>query len=151
ADGKTTSDIDTIVAKVSVSEKRSDFSFIIWEDHLRFYGSSDKHARSPAHNMPYGTWQHIAATRAGSTVKFYVNEQLIDENKLVEYFQVSDNPLIIGNFPDIGFNFSGKMDDLRIYNRSLNQEEIMLIADADNLNAHVSHCDHCSHDSAMRR
>lgn len=143
ADGKATSDIDTIVAKVPVSEKRRDFSFIIWEDHLRFYGSSDNYARSQAYNMPYGTWQHVTATRAESTVKFYIDGRLIGQSHLAEDFPISDKPLIIGNFPDIGFNFSGKMDDLRIYNRSLTGEEVRLLADGNNLNAHISHCDDC--------
>jgi Concanavalin A-like lectin/glucanases superfamily len=150
-DGKAASDIDTIVAKVPVSEKRSDFSFIIWENHLRFYGSSDNYARSPTHHVPYRMWQHVAATRAGDTVKFYINGQLIGEDQLPESFTISDNPLIIGNFPDTGFNFNGKMDDLRIYNRSLNQGEVMLLADADTLNAHVSYCDDCPRDAAMHR
>jgi hypothetical protein len=134
ATGSETSDIDTLVAKVPISGTDCDFALILWEDHLRFYSSNNSYATSPTHDIPYETWIHIATTRAGSTVKFYVNGHLIGENELSGDFNVSDNPLIIGNFPDTGFNFSGRMDDLRIYNRSLNQEEVMLLADVDTYN-----------------
>ena len=134
ATGSETSDIDTIVAKVPISGTDCDFAIILWEDHLRFYSSKNRYATSPTHDIPYETWIHIATTREGSTVKFYVNGHLIGKNQLSEVFNVSDNPLIIGNFPNTGFNFSGRMDDLRIYNRSLSQEEVMLLADVDTCN-----------------
>ena len=136
ATGSKSSDIDTIIAKAPISGTNHDFALILWEDHLRFYGSGNVYAPSPTHDLPYETWIHIAATRAGSTVKFYINGNLIGSNKLHGNFNVSDNPLIIGNFPETGFNFSGSMDDLRIYNRSLNQEKVMLLANIDTCNRH---------------
>ena len=134
--GRGASDVDTIVAKVPVSGTNRDFALILWEDHLRFYGSGNGYAHSPIHGIPYEKWIHIATIREQSTVKFYVNGHFIGEDQLSGDFNVSDNPLIIGNFPDTGFNFSGKMDDLRIYNRSLNQEEVMLLAAVDSCNRH---------------
>jgi hypothetical protein len=84
--------------------------------------------------MPYAAWQHIAVTRAENTVKFYINGQLIGKDQLTEDFPVSDNPLIIGHSPERDANFSGKMDDLRIYKRSLSQEEVVLLLKNDPLN-----------------
>jgi hypothetical protein len=38
---------------------------------------------------------------------------------------------------------------MKIYNRSLNQHEVALLADTDNLNAQVLHCDSCFIDSSI--
>jgi Concanavalin A-like lectin/glucanases superfamily/Trypsin len=142
--------IDPLVAKVSVSKKNRDFALMIWQDHLRFYGGGESYARSLSHSMAYGTWQHIVTTRAGNTVKFYINGNFIGQDRLVEDFPLSDNPLIIGYLPDAGWNFDGKMDDLRIYNRSISHEEVVLLTCAKNLNPPFPHCDHRLRDSAMR-
>ena len=123
---------------------------MIWQNHLRFYGGGESYARSPAHGMAYGTWQHIVTTRAGNTVKFYVNGNFIGQDRLAGDFPLSDNPLIIGYLPDAGWNFVGKMDDLRIYNRSISQEEVVLLACANTLNPPFPYCAHRLLDSAMR-
>jgi hypothetical protein len=148
---KTVSDIYPIVAKVSVSKKRPDYSVMIWKNHLRFYGGGERYARSRTHGMPYGTWQHIAFTRAGNAVKFYVNGNFMGEDRLAADFPLSDNPLIVGYLPETGWNFVGKMDDLRIYNRNLSQEEVELLACPTNLNARVPYCNHRLHESARRQ
>lgn len=145
-DGKALSDRDTIVAKVPLTNKNSDFAFMIWEDHLRLYGNMEHYAKSLAHTISYATWHHVAVTRLGNIVKFYVNGKFLGHDQWSNDFSVSDSPLVIGNFPEAGLNFSGKIDDLRIYNRSLTQEEVMRLADADNLKARVSSCPPCSHD-----
>ena len=134
--------IDPLVAKISVSKQQRDFSVMIWQNHLRFYGGSESYARSPAHNMAYGTWQHVVTTRVGNAVKFYINGNFIGQDRLAGDFPLSDNPLIIGYSPDADWNFAGKMDDLRIYNRSISQAEVVLLACANNLNPHFPSCDH---------
>jgi hypothetical protein len=149
--GRTSSDQNTILAKVSLSKKSRDFSVMVWENHLRFYGGGENYARSAAHNMSHATWQHVATTRAANTVKFYINGHFIGQDRLAEDFPVTDSPLIVGNLREAGWNFSGKMDDLRIYNRSLSREEVRRLADIGSLNARVWHCDHCSSDSGMPR
>lgn len=133
ADDVAASDIETIVAKVPVSETKGDFFFFIWKDRLRLYGGSKAYARSHILSMPYETWLHIAVTRAGNAVKFYVNGEFLGEDYLAEDFPTSDNPLIIGSSPGAGFHFNGKIDELRMYNRSLHQEEVRLVAGARNL------------------
>jgi hypothetical protein len=65
-----------------------------------------------------------AATRKGKTVTFYRNGDEIGVTTLDGDFTTSDNPLIIGNSGATGMDFSGKMDELRIYNRALNPKEI---------------------------
>jgi hypothetical protein len=137
---KTASDIYPIVAKVSVSKKTPDYSVIIWQNHLRLYGGGQSYARSREHVMVYGTWQHIVTTRAGNIVKFYVNGNFVGQDGLVGEFPLSDNPLIIGYLPGTGWNFVGKMDDLRVYNRSISQEEVVLLACANNVNPPFPYC-----------
>ena len=126
--------IAPIVSKASLSNKKRDFSVSIWENHLRFYGAKGNYARSPTYRLPYGSWQHVATTRAGNSVKFYVNGKYIGQDRLVGEFPSTDNPVIIGNLPGTGWNFSGKLDDLRIYNRALSSEEVGLLADRNQIN-----------------
>ncbi len=134
--GGETTDIDTIVAKVNPDGTGStDYAFIIWEDHLRFYGSSGAYVSSQAHGIEYEKWAHVMVTREAGTVNFYVDGQLKGTDTLGEILATSDQSLIIGNSPDTGLNFSGKMDDVRIYDRLLSQQDGQNLVDLAGISA----------------
>ena len=69
------------------------------------------------------TWNYVAFITAGTQWKFFLNgvwEQW-DESALPSS---SSNPLFIGNSPAGNRHFEGMIDDVRIYNMALTQEEI---------------------------
>lgn len=74
------------------------------------------------------TWYNITVTRDDSIVNLYVNCQLIASGVTNGLFPYYNSPLdmYIGTRADLSLMqfFSGKMDDIRIYNRALNQTEI---------------------------
>ncbi|HYF75031.1 MAG TPA: LamG-like jellyroll fold domain-containing protein [Candidatus Nitrosocosmicus sp.] len=71
-------------------------------------------------------WHQLAVTKSGKSVKFYIDgvlsgTQSCDAEKLF----ASDGRLLIGaNVADLSAYFTGVMDDLRIYNRALSNDEI---------------------------
>ena len=74
------------------------------------------------------TWYNITVTRNDSIVNLYVNCQLVASgatNGLLPYYN-SPLDMYFGTRADLALLqfFSGKMDDIRIYNRALNRTEI---------------------------
>jgi hypothetical protein len=94
-------------------------------------------------DLNIGTWYHIAITYDGAEVIAYKDG--------VEVFSVpqasgpilTDNdPLLIGNLPGFGF-FNGIIDDVRVYNRSLNPAEISAIYQDEACHRADKACDDC--------
>ena len=73
------------------------------------------------------TWMHVAATYDGSTIKLYLDGQL--EASKAASFPLATNQLALslGAQHDGTRPFLGGMDDVRIYNRALNAEEIATV------------------------
>lgn len=77
-------------------------------------------------------WQHVAITYLGGFVRFYVDGVLKSEqNTGINGLGHDDSPLYImtaAKGEDMkAYNFIGYMDNLRMYNRSLDESEIQLI------------------------
>ncbi len=94
--------------------------FVIWDDD-KFNGAESDD------EIPLNKWTHVAGTFDGSTVRVYINGQV-----QLKYNSASMSPnnasLMIGR-ANHGLNsfFPGKIDDLRIYNRNLTDDEIASI------------------------
>ena len=76
-----------------------------------------------------GAWTHIAVTKNGSTVTIYVNGvQMAQNSAHATYIVTSTNPLKLGasisNANNIVQFFSGKMDEVRVWNTSRTQTQI---------------------------
>jgi len=71
-------------------------------------------------------WLHIVSTYDGDTVKIYENGVLINEDAYENGIQDVAANLLIGSQYDFPFNylFNGAIDDVLIYNRALEVEEI---------------------------
>jgi hypothetical protein len=80
-------------------------------------------------------WKHLVVARSGNTISFYINGQLdavhtyggalVSNN---EFFYIGVHKWIgqqPGYFP---YYFRGKIDDVRIHNRALTQDEITFLA-----------------------
>src|SRR5262249_36646170 len=69
--------------------------------------------------LPLNTWTHVAGTYNGARLRLYINGMMVAYLPTTGAFQVNGNPLWIGGNAVYGEYFSGKLDDLRIYNRML--------------------------------
>jgi hypothetical protein len=124
-----------------------DLSLCLHEDALKLYFCSqvspymcsEGHIANMA-SLTYGTWHHIVvtATRSGNHVCFYVDGKKVDDVVYAQHTHVgpilsqpNQEPLRIGKRKDADFistlHFLGSMDDIRIYNRALNAQDIKQI------------------------
>ena len=75
--------------------------------------------------LNFNEWYFIVTTLKDDTVKAYVNGILIGADTLNGTIDPDNRPLEIGrDVPGLTEVFNGKIDDLRIYNRALNTDEI---------------------------
>ncbi|MEM1321548.1 MAG: LamG-like jellyroll fold domain-containing protein [Bacteroidota bacterium] len=73
----------------------------------------------------YNKWYHYVLTYDGMTVKAFQNGQMIFEYYYSKKMDTSRRPLEIGrDLPGALEYFTGVLDDIRIYNRALNEREI---------------------------
>jgi hypothetical protein len=82
-------------------------------------------------DLPLNTWTHLAMTYDGVYVRLYMNGALDSSYPLSEPIQTTSNWLAFGCIPcgphgGVGTYayFNGMIDDVRIYNRALSQQEI---------------------------
>jgi len=73
-----------------------------------------------------GEWQHVVGTYDGQEIKLYVNGELKDSTSFTGGLPAPDEPYRIGMRHDTNDDiyFDGKIDEPRIYNRSLSQSEV---------------------------
>jgi hypothetical protein len=83
-------------------------------------GNHNLTAPSP---VPLNAWTHLACTFNGTTAKLFVNGTEVASRPETTPITTSDEPAHIGgNF--YGEWFPGRIDEVRIYNRALTEEEI---------------------------
>jgi hypothetical protein len=93
---------------------------------LRFgsYGSVGTSIETPNETIKPGQWTHVAVTSAADgTRKIYINGVKVVEGASTEYGQ-SCNLVLIGRDRFDGRNFPGRMDEVRIYDRTLSAGEV---------------------------
>lgn len=76
------------------------------------------------------TWQHVSVTFSGSACTFYVNGASVGTVTGITAPTSGTNAAIIGNNTGNTNNFDGKIDNLRIFSRSLPSREILQIFNA---------------------
>ena len=81
------------------------------------------------------TWMHLALTYDGATAKIYINgSQVLSESKSQQSFTAGNNLAIgsrINNSSATSFAYglqSGKLNDVRLYNRTLSPKEVKEIS-----------------------
>ncbi|HJV66231.1 MAG TPA: Ig-like domain-containing protein [Geomonas sp.] len=70
------------------------------------------------------TWAHLAVTYDGSTVRLYVNGALVSSRSMSGTIGSSTYPLQIGGDSLYGEWFSGKIDEVRVFNVPRSQSQI---------------------------
>ncbi len=79
-------------------------------------------------SLNQGQWQHVAVTYDGSNVRFYIDGQLDSTQSANLTFETNNESLILGADFTANAHFDGAMDDARIYNRALNENEVEELA-----------------------
>jgi beta-galactosidase len=75
-----------------------------------------------------GVWHHIAGTFDGVELKLYVNGMLVGTTAAVGSIAQTDVPLAIGrNSNQATDHWRGDIDELRLYNRALSEEEVAVL------------------------
>ena len=80
-------------------------------------------AQGPA-GLPVNAWSHLTATYDGSALRLYVNGTLVTTTPAIGSIIASGSPLRFGGNSGLGEWFQGRLDDIRIYNRTLSASEI---------------------------
>ena len=81
-----------------------------------------------------GRWAHFAMTYSNNLYRMYLDGTLIGTCECPNGINIKDTPLYIGGFGSAGINFVGGIDDLSVYDRALNNEEIIK-----NMNGDISY------------
>ena len=110
-----------------------------WQFWIGAGANSWKPAQGPAVNL--GKWTHLAGTYADGNHKFYVNGKFEGEEK----FDISVNPneeFLIGaganETANHNYRFVGKIDEVRLYDRLLNEDEITAVMEGETLAVEAS-------------
>lgn len=97
---------------------------------LRFKVTTTVSAERPgisAGDLKTGTWVHVAGVYNGSQARIYLNGELKDMHPITGAVATGQVPFIGKNGTTAEF-FKGMIDDLRVYNRALGEDEIRAIA-----------------------
>ena len=74
--------------------------------------------------LPINTWTHMAGTFDGTTLRLYINGSLVTSQAFAGPIFTSTGALRIGGNGVWGEYFTGRIDDVRVYNRALSAAEI---------------------------
>jgi PKD repeat protein len=105
---------------------------VVDPNHQNFYGENVI-APTPGYtpHIQPGTWYHIIYTSDGFTSKFFVNCVLIASSRANGINFTNSFDLFLGKMKDPQFPywFNGVLDEVRIYNRALNKNEMLALCD----------------------
>lgn len=101
--------------------------------HLHFFVNSYYNSTVKA-EIPHDKWSHVAGVFDGANLKFYLNGKLADSKNLktagllpadnARPISHTDTPLIFGGDEGQSYGWSGRMDEIVLYNRALPPEDI---------------------------
>ncbi len=75
--------------------------------------------------LPFNTWTHLAATYDGTTIRMYFNATQVGTRAITGAIYRSNAPLQIGGNRIWNDEwFTGRIDEVRIYDRALSPAEI---------------------------
>jgi hypothetical protein len=128
-------DIKTLIANCEGGSRINGFKLFVnnWETSNRRIivepsdGTDRTDVQSPENTYEEALWNHIAMTadRANGVIDLYFNgEKVTESNSTITGFQVT-RPLFIGAMPPGNtYNWHGMIDDLRLYEGILTEDEI---------------------------
>jgi hypothetical protein len=114
-----------------IAVKGDPWTFLLenYSSKIRFrvtVGGLDKNATdSQVHEL--NRWYHFVGTYDGANIKIYKDGKLVGTTPATGNLAVSDVTAKIGTYQGTNYNFNGQIDDVRIYNYALTQEQIKLL------------------------
>ena len=104
------------------------------ENSLQFaimIGSTYRVVQTPANVLSNGTWQHVTATYDGSAMRVYVNGAEVAMAAVSGAIDAVTDPLVIGRNVVVPADaWDGLMDEISLYARARDPDEIQAIVDA---------------------
>ena len=79
-------------------------------------------------DLSLNTWTHVAAVFNGSTVKFYVNGSLTNTQSASVTMDTATTGFVIGSSNNNERYFDGSLDELRVYDRAISDDEVAQLA-----------------------
>jgi len=90
-------------------------------------GNGTSHSAVTATTAPTpGVWQHVAVTMSGTTVTHYLNGHPNGTGTLTTSIADGDGSLIIGSRADSATIVKGSLDEVKIHNSALTQDQILV-------------------------
>ncbi|GAB3257234.1 fibronectin type III domain-containing protein [Nocardioides dilutus] len=87
------------------------------------FGSTTSYVGGPTAS-PLDAWTHVALTYDGAVLRLFVNGTQVATRATTGTIQATDNPLWIGGNNPYGEYFTGRIDEVRVYNRALTETDI---------------------------
>jgi hypothetical protein len=115
-----------IFVKEDAAEEHSAYVIAKHGSRLAAYlGVPGVEAESSPGTVELGVWQHVAVTYSGAQARLYVNGHLVQSDAAMDVVS-TDGALRIGgsNIWGPGDDFTGRIDEVRVYNRALSAAEI---------------------------
>ena len=91
-----------------------------------FFGRRGQYAAG-GYVLPIGEWKNVAIACDGATGTMYIDAEVIGSGNFT-FGPTTDSPILIGCDENNGYNgFNGAIDEVRIYDTALTQEEIQTV------------------------
>lgn len=87
-------------------------------------GSSITYPLYSVSPLPVNAWSHLAATYNGSLLRLYLNGNEVSNRAETDSLPTSGGPLSVGGDALFGQFFTGRIDEVLIYNRALSAAEV---------------------------
>jgi hypothetical protein len=95
---------------------------------VAFYVANGTHWVSVSYSVSPGKWYHVVGSvKSNDKIKLYVNGSLVAEYPFVGNIVQETNKNIRIGYEDSGAAFNGTIDEVKIWNRSLTQDEIKML------------------------
>jgi hypothetical protein len=107
---------------------------------VKFFFVSSTSSLNPSTSQPgaaltINTWNHIVMNKNDAHIKYYINGAFQNEQACDSYIKLADNPILIGAQNGAASTpasslinyFTGKVDDVMVFNRTLTSDEISFL------------------------
>ena len=133
-DALSTGEWQSIVCKGSCGSPDRNYGLFQKKDgkqvHFSFYRTSGDWASYNSNaELSTDTWYHLVMTYDGSEFALYIDGSLDKSVSETGTPTTNSDPLYIGDFPDYS-GMNGQVDDVRVYNRALTEDEVQDLYDA---------------------
>ncbi|MCY3024446.1 MAG: LamG domain-containing protein, partial [Planctomycetota bacterium] len=121
-----------VVDKNVHEEQNGHYALIIQHDHAGAYlnigggGNNRFLLTSASGSLKAKTWHHLALTYDGIEMKLYLDGVVVSSRSIKRPRQPGDRPFTIGRRQDGQLAFQGRVDEVRLYNRALSQNELSI-------------------------